>query len=613
MLDIKPLRALTLSRLGLRYGFLAFLTLGSLGRAAQAAAPERVVVVQPGDAVLDCTAGDTLRWSGHLSATPGLADVFLEVDGAAVIRGVPDPSDGAFVLDWPAAAPGPHLLRLGVTKRGGGRAYPRRLSVNVLPSAPLAWDGFDHVSAADVTVSAAPAAGAAFKAPRVAVSFNGAALALLPGDGFRAVLPLSHLPPGTYPLRLEAFDAAGARYAGPAESVIVPPSASGEADPAFRAFDDVVALYMTRHHIHGGSLAVVKDGRIVYARGYGMADADKQEPVRPDSLFRIASLTKSITALAVMTLVQEGRLDLDAKAFPLTGLAPILSPGSPQDPRFQSVTVRQLLHHTGGWDSAKSFDPMGRNRAIAEELGLPAPVDQTVLIRYMMGKPLDFDPGTRFAYSNLGYCVLGSVIEKVTGEDYYSYVKRRVLAPMGIHRMQHARTRSQERLPGEVRYYDALERTAPSVYTEDGHAPVPFPYGAFDVEHGGAAGAWVSSAVDLARYAACLDAASDPPLKPSFLRMLYEHPACDPPDGPVWYGMGWNVKTAGGPGKFNYWHDGFIPGSTALLIRRSDGVSWAVLFNGGREEDILEIDSALHRAADAVPAWPTRDLWTTYR
>lgn len=596
---------------------LNLITLGLLGRAAQAAAAlERVVAVQPGDTVLDCAAGDTLRWSGHLStsgsAASGLTDAFLEADGRVVAQAVPDPADGGFMLDW-AVAPGSHVLRLGVTRRGGSRVYPRRLSVNALASPAISWDGFDHVSATDFTVSATPTAEAAFKPVRFGVFFNGATLALLSGDGCRAVLPLSKLPPGMYPLRLEAFDAAGARYGCPEETLTVPPPTTGEADPAFRAFDDTMAGFMARHHIPGGSLAVVKDGRIVYTRGYGWADADKQELVQPTSVFRIASLSKSITALAVMKLVQEGRLDLDAKAFPLTGLTPILSSGSQTDPRLQTVTVRQLLHHTGGWDSKKSLDPMGRNRQIAEELGLPSPVDQTVLIRYMMGKPLDFDPGTRFAYSNLGYCVLGAVIERVTGEDYYTYVKQNVLAPMGIRRMQHARTRLQERLPGEVRYYDALNRTAPSIYTEDSHAPVPFPYGAFDVEHGGAAGAWVSSAVDMARYAACLDASSDPPLKPQFLRMLYEHPSCDPPDGPVWYGMGWNVKTVGGPDKVNRWHDGFIPGSMALLVRRSDGVSWAVLFNGGKEEDILEIDSALHHAADAVPTWPAHDLFARYR
>lgn len=130
-----------------------------------------------------------------------------------------------------------------------------------------------------------------------------------------------------YPLRLEAFDADGARYTGREEMVIVPPPATGEADPAFRAFDDTLASYMIQRHIAGGALAVVKNGRIAYTRGYGWADADKQEPVQPTSLFRIASLSKSITALAVMKLVQEGRLDLDAKAFALTGLTPILAPG----------------------------------------------------------------------------------------------------------------------------------------------------------------------------------------------------------------------------------------------------------------------------------------------
>ena len=592
-------------------------TSGLSAHAAQAAAPERIVAVQPGDTVLDCAAGDTLRWSGHLSgaAASGLTDAFLEADGRVVAHDVPDPADGGFVLDW-IVAPGSHLLRLGVTRHGGSRLYLRRLSVNVLTAPPLSWDGFDRVSAADLTVSATPAAGSAFRPVRVGVSFNGASLALLPGDGFRAVLPLSNLPPGAYPLRLEAFDASGARYGCPAETVIVPPPATGQPDPAFRAFDDTLAAYMARHHIHGGSLAVVKDGRLVYARGYGWADADKQEPVQTASLFRIASLTKPLTALAVMTLVQEGRLDLDAKAFPLLGLAPLVPPGGRVDPRLWTITVRQLLHHTGGWDRDMTFDPMDRARQIAEETGTPAPAGPGTIIRYMMGRPLDFDPGTRYAYSNFGYCVLGRVIEKVSGQPYDAYVKAHVLAPVGITDMRIGGTRLEDRAPGEVRYYDAENRTGPSVFPAAGL--MPFPYGVDYIEAMDSHGGWIASATDLARISACLDTPSGPPLlRPPFLAMLAEQPGPsvvlkpekDGSPSAHWYGLGWMVASQGG-GHLNLWHNGNLSGTTALLVHRYDGICWVVLFNGGKDKDLDEIDPALHRAADSVTAWPAHDLFT---
>lgn len=616
MLDIKPIQVPAACCRGFLHGLLSLAALSLLGCAAQAAEPARVVTVEPGDAVLDCAAGNMLRWSGHLSSASSassLTDAFLEVDGRVVAQAVPDPGDGGFVLDW-TVSPGTHVLRLGVTRRGGGRVYPRRLSVNVLATPPLAWDGFDHIGAADLAVSATPAAGTVFKPVRVGIFFNGATLALLPGDGCRAVLPLSKLPPGTYPLRLEAFDANGARYAGPEETITVPQPATGAADPAFRAFDDALAGYMARNHIPGGALAVVKDGRVVYARGYGWADADRKEPVQPASLFRIASLSKPLTALAVMTLVQEGRLGLDAKAFPLLGLAPLVPPDRRVDPRLWTVTVRQLLHHTGGWDRGKDFDPMSRTRQIAEETGIPSPAGPETIIRYMMGLPLDFDPGARYAYSNFGYSVLGRLIEKVSGQPYDAYVKAHVLAPMSITDMRIGRTPAEERAPGEVRYYDAEGRIGPSVFAAN--IQTPFPYGVDYIEGMDSHGGWIASAPDLARFAGFLDAPSGPPLlRPPFAAMLAERPA--PPvalekDGspsPHWYGLGWMVASPGN-GRLNLWHTGELSGTTALLVRRFDGISWVVLFNGGKLKGLDELDPALHRAADSVPAWPARDLFT---
>ena len=89
--------------------------------------------------------------------------------------------------------------------------------------------------------------------------------------------------------------------------------------------------------------------------------------------------------------------------------------GAKFDRRWREVTIHQLLQHTGGWDRDKSFDPMFHNNQICEELKIPSPALQKDIIRYMVRQPLDFNPGERYAYSNFGYCLLGRVIEKVTG------------------------------------------------------------------------------------------------------------------------------------------------------------------------------------------------------
>src|SRR5439155_13454828 len=105
------------------------------------------------------------------------------------------------------------------------------------------------------------------------------------------------------------------------------------------------------------------------------------------------------------------------------------------DPRLSEVTVRHLLQHSGGWNREKSGDPMFKAAEISSELGVPSPPSSLNIIRYMMGRPLDVDPGTRYAYSNFGYCVLGRILEQRSGESYENYVKKQVLGPMGITRM----------------------------------------------------------------------------------------------------------------------------------------------------------------------------------
>ena len=182
------------------------------------------------------------------------------------------------------------------------------------------------------------------------------------------------------------------------------------AGPMAEAFDREVGEFMKARAIPGGALAVVKDRRLVYARGYGLADREKNSAVEADSLFRIASVSKPITAVAVLKLVEDGKLDLEQRAFDIVKADPL----GEGDARLRQITIRQLLHHTGGWDRGKSFDPMFRSRRIAKAAGVDAPAMPAAIIRYMIGQPLDFEPGSRYAYSNFGYCVLGRVIERIT-------------------------------------------------------------------------------------------------------------------------------------------------------------------------------------------------------
>ena len=228
---------------------------------------------------------------------------------------------------------------------------------------------------------------------------------------------------------------------------------TGTPRPALASFDRLMTTFVKKHKIPGAVLAVAKDGHIVYERGFGYADLDVHEPVKPESLFRIASVSKPFTAVAILQLVERGKLRLDDKVFAVLGLAPPDDPEVKFDERWRQVTIEQLLHHTGGWDRAKSFDPMFVSQRIVKTLKVPPPAGPHDIIRYMLRHPLDFDPGTKFAYSNFGYCLLGRVVEKVSGKPYEEYVQKEVLAPLGIRNMHVGHTLLSGRRPDEVHYY----------------------------------------------------------------------------------------------------------------------------------------------------------------
>jgi N-acyl-D-amino-acid deacylase len=230
--------------------------------------------------------------------------------------------------------------------------------------------------------------------------------------------------------------------------------------------------------------------------------------VKAEHRFRIASLSKPVTAAAVMRLAETGMVDLDDPAFAYVDhLEP--PPGATEDPRLADVTVRHLLEHSGGWDRSVSPDPLFLPYEAAAAVGEPAPASPETIIRYMLGRPLDFDPGSRYAYSNFGYTVLGRIIEDVTGLAYDEYVISQVLAPMGIERMAIGRTRASERQEPEVAYHDLRGATGQSVYSGEGL--VPTPYGTFYQEGLDAVGGWIASPVDLMRFVTSVDGRADRP------------------------------------------------------------------------------------------------------
>ena len=173
--------------------------------------------------------------------------------------------------------------------------------------------------------------------------------------------------------------------------------------------DEYIRTEMQAQQIPGLALAVIKDGKMIIARGYGLANVEHQVPVKPETIFQSGSMGKQFTATAVMMLVEEGKLSLDDK----------ITKYFPDGPEaWQNITVRHLLTHTSGMtDYPPDFD-----------LRLDYSEDQ--LYQRIKKIPLAFQPGEKWSYSNLAYVMLGILIHKVSGKFYGDFLQERIFKPL---------------------------------------------------------------------------------------------------------------------------------------------------------------------------------------
>jgi N-acyl-D-amino-acid deacylase len=396
---------------------------------------------------------------------------------------------------------------------------------------------------------------------------------------------------------------------------------TGQTDEKLVGYDRMMANFMSEHNVPGGAIAIANQGRLALARGYGYADVATGEQVQPNSLFRIASISKPITAVAVLQLVEKDKLKLDDRVFDVLDYeAEIEAAGDDFDLRMREITIRQLLQHRGGWDRGKSFDAMFQSVRFARQLDAPAPATPSVVIRAMLSQKLDFDPGHGYAYSNFGYCLLGRVIEKLTEQTYEEYVKQHVLVPLGIHAMRIGATRLDGRVMGEVRYYQP--GTGKSVFESDVKQQVPWQYGGWYLEGMDSHGGWIASAVDLARFASAFnDRDNCPILTRRSIETMFARPpglAGHEEDGKpkaVYYSLGWFCRDLGN-GKFNHWHTGSLAGTATILIRRHDGRNMVALLNARVSPTATHlgraIDSQLQRATNSIQEWPRDDRFEDF-
>ena len=356
---------------------------------------------------------------------------------------------------------------------------------------------------------------------------------------------------------------------------------TGVYSPSLVNFDVAMTNLLNDFDIPGGQLAITYQGRLVYSRGFGFADSSTNTAVCPDNIFRIASLSKQITAITIMHLFEQGMVGLNDLVFGPNG---ILNDGiylDILDPLVYGITVKHLLSHQSGMTSSNF---------------------------YLNSQMLNFTPGTSAEYSNMGYVFLGRVIEKITTQDYETYVRDSILAPIGITDMHSGKSLLIDQLPNEVHYYDYPGAPlVPSIF--DASILVPRQYGGtFSMEFSKACGAWVASAQDLCKLLCAVDLY---PTKPDILLPATINTMVQPTNQYVFgspYALGWQINTTDN----NWLHSGSLPGTMTFQCRRNDGINYALLVNTRPYDSgaaVTALNGLVRSIVPLITSWPTFDLF----
>jgi len=329
------------------------------------------------------------------------------------------------------------------------------------------------------------------------------------------------------------------------------------------AVDDYVNAHLAQRHIPGLSLAVVRGGKVEKLAGYGLANVELNVPVTPDTMFQIQSVTKTFTSTAILMLVEEGKIALDDPIGKYLDQTP---------ESWNKITIRNLLSHTSG---IKDFinEPTASIRL---------DVTEEDVLKATAPRPLNFQPGEKYAYSNTNYHLLAMVIRKLTGKSYGDFLKERIFVPLG---MTSTRVNSlSDIIPNRASGYAWVKnRLQNGQYVAESI-----------LSYGG--GGIVSSARDMARWAMAFN--DQRLLKKSSIDAAWTAMKFND-GGTSTYGLGWGVGAVNGHRVVD--HSGaHMTGFTSFLIRYRDDDMAIVVLTNSRTADPGQI--AMHIAGIYNPA-----------
>ena len=389
----------------------------------------------------------------------------------------------------------------------------------------------------------------------------------------------------------------------------------------FEDFDDAISNLTERWSIPGTQVAVTFNGTLVFYNGYGVSDSESSTNLTADSKFRIASLSKAVISSGILTLIQNGTISLDDK---MVDLIPDLLPSTlegcayPNHTHFSidDITVSHLLNHRAGfnpssdptywhwntWDNKNDdcLDIDGLNTDYDD--GNLAPVSMESILSEWLRRPLDYEPGSDYEYSNIGYQILGQIIEAQSGMGYEAYIQENVLTPMGIDSMSIGMTMPDQRAENEVTYYDYENDLSPCHFPSgtDNESGEPIFASAADPDCGGfvieekdGGGGWIATAADYARFLAHIDGTLTTTAFNNSFEYFISNP--DAPEYSSYYGHGVFVSAA----NTDIWnHLGAFSGSSTYFKRvmvdnnGTDEPVFVVMFSNTRPTSSLEIDDS---------------------
>jgi len=364
---------------------------------------------------------------------------------------------------------------------------------------------------------------------------------------------------------------------------------TGPIVPELAPLESAMTNFLATHNFSAGTLALMKDGKLIFRQGYGWRDTHFNSVIHPDNLFRLASVSKTLTASCIYKLVAAGKITTGTRIYDYLGIAPW--GGTLGDSRITNITVQHLLDHAGGWNQSTSpiGDPMFRTVQVSTNLGLDYPAGPTNVISWVYSKPLDFAPGTTNVYCNLGYSILGRVIEKAGGKPYLDFIQQDLLGNAGLTNLLgftnvvQSRSRPVDLDPWEIWYADQaqfLTRSSvdfPTNINTRGIDGVDY-YESFD-----SFGGLSASAIGLCRY----------------LQNYLE---------------GYYARVPGSSFSWNYLFYGSLPGASSVLVQNitqnsssTNGLEFAALFN--QRSDLVEganiaAYTAITNAVAGISSWP---------